>query len=410
MDEPQPAPRAPHTRPVPASRRKVPSAVTALLFVVIAGLGYIAGSVNAGHFFWGGSLAQLIGKDQLDTSLLQQTYQALKANYDGDIDDAKLIEGANKGMVEALGDPYTVFMNAEESTQFDDSLTGNVGGGIGIEVGMRNDLPTVVRVLKDNPAEKAGLMVGDIVIKVNGESTQDKTLNEVVSKIRGEVDTTVKITVSREGSDKEFSITRAQVNNPSAYGEVKDGVGVLTITRFDDQTGSLARAVAQDFKGKGVKGVVLDLRGNGGGYVTAAQAVAGIWLDRQLVVTEKQGARVVGELKSTGTPILNGIPTVVLVNESSASASEIVAGALRDHKVAKLVGETTFGKGSVQKLLDLSGDATLKVTIARWYTPVGVNISEKGITPDVSAARTAEDINANRDPQLDAALVLIRGA
>jgi carboxyl-terminal processing protease len=162
-----------------------------------------------------------------------------------------------------------------------------------------------------------------------------------------------------------------------------------------------------DFKNKGVKGVVVDLRGNGGGYVTAAQAVAGIWLDRQLVTTERTNGKVTEELKSTGTPILNGIKTIVLVNGSSASASEIVAGALHDHKVATLVGETTFGKGSVQKLVNLSDGATLKVTIARWYTPAGVNISEKGIVPDTTVVRSADDINASRDPQLEAALKAI---
>jgi carboxyl-terminal processing protease len=230
------------------------------------------------------------------------------------------------------------------------------------------------------------------------------SLNDVVSKIRGDSGTTVKLEVVRDNAAKEFSITRAQVNNPSAYGEIKNNIGVLTVTRFDDQTGTLARAVAQDFKSKGVKAVILDLRGNGGGYVTAAQAVAGLWLNNQLVVTEKHGGQVTDQLKSTGTPVLNGIPTVVLVNESSASASEIVAGALHDQKAATLMGVTTFGKGSVQKLMSLMNDATLKVTVAKWYTPGGVNISEKGITPDKVVQRSADDINAGRDPQLDAAL------
>jgi carboxyl-terminal processing protease len=338
---------------------------------------------------------------------VQETYQALESNFDGDLDKQKLIEGANKGLVDAAGDQYTIYMNKKESTSFDDALSGNIGGGIGVEVGIRSNVPTVVRVLQDNPAEKSGVMINDIITKVNGESTEGKTLTEVTTAIRGEVGTTVKLTVLRNGEEKEFNITREQVNNPSAYGEIKDGVGILTITRFDDETGSLARAVAMDFKNKGVKGVVVDLRGNGGGYVTAAQAVAGIWLDRQLVTTERTNGKVTEELKSTGTPILNGIKTIVLVNGSSASASEIVAGALHDHKVATLVGETTFGKGSVQKLVNLSDGATLKVTIARWYTPAGVNISEKGIVPDTTVVRSADDINASRDPQLEAALKAI---
>lgn len=386
----------------PKDKKRIPTAVMVLAFVIVAGIGYVAGGVNSGTLF--GNVSTLLGREDLNLATVQETYQALARNFDGTLDKQKLIEGANKGLVEAAGDQYTVFMNKAESSEFDNALTGNIGGGIGVEVGMRNNVPTVVRVLQDNPAEKAGIMINDVVIKVNDESTQKKTLNEVTSAIRGEVGTTVKLTVVRDGAEKEISITRQQVNNPSAYGEVKDGIGVLTITRFDDQTGSLARAVATDFKNKGVKGVVVDLRGNGGGYVSAAQAVAGIWLDKQLVTTERTNGKVTEELKSTGTPILGGIKTVVLVNGSSASASEIVAGALHDHKVATLIGDKTFGKGSVQKLVNLSEGATLKVTVARWYTPAGVNISEKGIVPDTAVERTADDINANRDPQLEAAL------
>lgn len=384
------------------TKRRVPPFVMFLAFLAVAGIGYVAGGLNNGTLF--SNVGTLLGREDINLASVQETYQALSANFDGKLDKQKLIEGANRGLVEAAGDQYTVFMNKQESSEFDNALSGNIGGGIGIEVAMRNNVPTVVRVLQNNPAEKAGLALNDVIIKVNGESTQGKTLNDVVTSIRGEVGTTVKLTVVRDGAEKEFNITREQVNNPSAYGEIKDGVGVMTITRFDDQTGSLARAVASDFKAKGVKGVILDLRGNGGGYVSAAQAVAGIWLDKQLVTSERTNGKVTEELKSTGTPILSGLKTVVLVNGSSASASEIVAGALRDHKVATLIGEKTFGKGSVQKLINLSDGATLKVTVARWYTPAGVNISEKGITPDTIVERTADDSNANRDPQLDAAL------
>ena len=384
------------------TKRRVPPFVMFFAFLAVAGIGYVAGGLNNGTLF--SNVGTLLGHEDINLASVQETYQALSANFDGKLDKQKLIEGANRGLVEAAGDQYTVFMNKQESSEFDNALSGNIGGGIGIEVAMRNNVPTVVRVLQNNPAEKAGLALNDVIIKVNGESTQGKTLNDVVTSIRGEVGTTVKLTVVRDGAEKEFNITREQVNNPSAYGEIKDGVGVMTITRFDDQTGSLARAVASDFKAKGVKGVILDLRGNGGGYVSAAQAVAGIWLDKQLVTSERTNGKVTEELKSTGTPILGGLKTVVLVNGSSASASEIVAGALHDHKVATLIGEKTFGKGSVQKLINLSDGATLKVTVARWYTPAGVNISEKGITPDTIVERTADDSNANRDPQLDAAL------
>jgi carboxyl-terminal processing protease len=387
-------------------RRRMPNAgrfpkiASIAAFVFVAGIGYIAGAFSSQLY---GGYNTLVGGGTLNLSSVQATYQAVKANFDGNVDEAKLVEGANRGLVEALGDQYSVYMNQKESSDFDDSLSGTIGGGIGVEVGLRNDAPTVLRVLRDNPAEKVGVVVGDVITAVNGESVEGKSVAETVDKIKGDAGTTVKLTVLRGAETKEFTVTREVVTNPSVYGAVENGVGVMTISRFDSETGSLARKVAGEFKTAGVKGVVLDLRGNGGGYVTAAQDVAGIWLDKKVVVTEKRSGTVSDELKSGGSPILNGIPTVVLINASSASASEIVAGALHDHKAASLLGEKSFGKGSVQKLVGLGEGSMLKVTVARWYTPSGLNISEKGITPDTTVVRTVEDINANRDPQLDAA-------
>ena len=397
MDEQHSSPHVPRQRVSRKPATTWPAMVFAL--VLVAGIGFFVGYFT--HNFQGNGMLQRSG---LDLSSVQETYRAVVDNFDGDIDDQALIEGANRGMVEALGDEYTVFMNQKESQNFDNSLSGNIGGGIGVEVGMRNNVPTAVRVLRDNAAEKAGVMTGDVITAVNGESTEGKSVNDIVLLIRGEVGTTVKLTVVRDGAAKDITITRAQVNNPSVYGSIQDGVGVITMTRFDNDTADLARELAQQYKAANVKGIVLDLRGNGGGFVTAAQEVAGIWLDNKVVVVEKQGSRVVEELKSGRNPILNGVPTVVLVNESSASASEIVAGALRDHGAATLVGATTFGKGSVQKLVNLSEGATLKVTIARWYTPSGVNLSDGGLKPDNEVKRVADDVNAGRDPQLEAAI------
>ncbi len=340
----------------------------------------------------------------LDLSSVQKTYQELKANYDGNVDEAALVDGASRGLVKAAGDDYTVFMDAKEAATFNDDLAGKIGGGVGAEIGMRSDVPTIIRVIPNNPAEKAGLAAGDIIMTVNGETTSDWTATKTAEKIRGEVDTTVKLTVLRNGEEKEFTITRATVNNPSIQSSVQNGIGRLTITRFDSETSELARQAAQDFKRQNVRGVLLDLRGNGGGYLTAAQDVAGLWLNDKVVVTERTNGKVVDELKSGTNPLLAGIPTVVLVNGSSASASEIVAGALQDNKAATLVGEKTFGKGTVQKVIDLSAGTLLKVTIARWYTPNGKNITKEGITPDKAVELKAEDVNAGKDPQLDAAL------
>jgi len=389
--------------------RRTPKSVIVLGLLLLLGAGYVAGTFNHQII---GVVAPLFGIKAsgatLDLSSLQSTYQALKANYDGDIDDAKLIESANRGLVSALGDDYTVYFNKSEAADFSNDLSGTIGGGIGVELSLRNGFITVVRVLADNPAEKAGVAVGDVIGKVNDvEIPTTESINDVVTKIRGDVGTTVKLTVVRGTEVKDFTITRANVTNPSVYSSVVDGVGIMTITRFDDQTGQLARAAAQSFKNQNVKSVIMDLRGNGGGYLTAAQDVAGIWLNNKTVVSERTNGKVVDELKSGTNTILEGIPTVVLVNASSASASEIVAGALQDHGVAKLVGEKTFGKGSVQKLITLPQGAELKVTIAKWYTPNGKNISKQGITVDKEAARTVDDINANRDPQLDAAKALL---
>lgn len=396
-------------QPIEAGRR-VPASLIFIGFIFMLGLGYLAGTYNTQII---ASVSSLLGAKTytgtLDLSSLQSTYQALKANYDGTVDDKTLIEGANKGMVESLGDPYTLYFNAKEASDFSNDLKGTIGGGIGVELSMRDGKVTVIRVLADNPAEKAGLAVGDVISKVNDTDVKpDETLNDTVNKIRGDVGTTVKITVTRGVQAVDFTITRAEVTNPSVRSSIENGVGIMTISRFDDQTGRLSRAAAENFKSQNVKSVILDLRGNGGGYLTAAQDVVGLWANNKTVVSERTNGKVVDELKSGTNAILEGIPTVVLVNGSSASASEITAGALQDYGTAKLVGEKTFGKGSVQKLLSLPGDAQLKVTIAKWYTPNGKNISKEGITPDKVVTLSIDDINAGRDPQLDAAKALLQ--
>lgn len=344
-----------------------------------------------------------ISTDTLDLSSVQKTYQAIKVHYDGDINDGDLIEGANRGLVAALGDEHTMYMSADEVSEFQKSLSGNIGGGVGIEVGIRHNSPTVVRVLRDNPAEKAGVMVGDVITAVNGESSVNKSVSETVSLIRGDVGTTVKLTFLRASQVIELTITRAEITSPSAYHTTENSIGILTVTRFDNDTARLAREAARQFVDQKVKGVVLDLRGNGGGYVAAAQDLAGLWLKEKVVVIEKAQGAVIDELTTGRQAPLEGIPTTVIVNGSSASASEIVAGALQDYRVATIIGETTFGKGSVQRMVGLLAGSELKVTIARWYTPKGRTINSDGITPDTVIELTADDANNGRDPQLDEA-------
>jgi carboxyl-terminal processing protease len=379
--------------------------------VIVALTACVGYAVGTYHYQIEAAVAPIFGRQAragvLDLGSLQQTYNVLASNYDGQLDTEKLIEGANRGMVNATGDAYTVYMNARERAEFDKDLSGNIGAGIGAEIGVRNDKITIIRTLKNNAAEKAGLLANDIIMSVNDQSTSGWTVEHAVSKIRGEEGTTVKLSIMRGTETKEYSITRATIDNPSVESSTTDGIGTMTISRFDSETGTLARLAAQDFVTQKAKGVILDLRGNGGGYVDAAQDVAGLWLDNQVVVTERTGSVIKSTLKSGNNALLKDIPTVVLVNGVSASASEIVSGALQDYKVAKLVGETTFGKGSVQKLISLSAGAQLKVTVARWYTPNGKNISMKGIKPDVEIGMTQQDVNNGIDTQLNKAKELL---
>ena len=376
-----------------------------LSIAVVAVVGFIAGTRSNELL---AVIAPIFGikveTGTLQLSSVQKTYQELKANYDGDIDTQKLTDGASRGLVEAAGDQYTVFMDAKEATEFEKDLKGEIGGGVGAEIGVRGGKPTILRVLSGNPAEKAGVKPGDIIATVNDQPTNGWNAEKTAGEIRGEVGTTVKLGLIRNNEPEEFTITREKVTNPSVQARVQDGIGILALSRFDNETGNETRKAAQSFKQQNVKGVILDLRGNGGGYITAAQEVAGLWLDNKLVVTEKAHGNVVDELRSGSDPILAGIPTVLLVNGSSASASEIVAGAFQDYKTATLIGEKTFGKGTVQKVLDLGAGTKLKVTVARWYTPNGKNITKDGISPDETIELTAQDTDAGRDTQLDGAL------
>jgi len=405
----QPAGEQPSHSTEHARRPKMKQISPATFFVslaLMALVAFVAGTRSDQIYAAVGPMFGIkVAAGSLDTSVLQQTYQNLKANFDGKLDTAKLEDGAARGMVAAAGDQYTVFMDKKEAEDFNKSLDGQVSG-IGCEIGIRNDQPTVLRVISNSPAEQSGLQVGDVFVSVNGTSVVGKDSATVAQAVRGEAGTSVKLAMKRSDTTLDYTITRAQVDDPSVRWSEQDGIGVMTISRFDAQTGNLATKAAQEFKSKGVKGVIVDLRDNGGGYLDAAQAVAGLWLNNKLVVTEKTNGQVVDSIMSGSNPILAGMKTVVLVNGGSASASEILSGALQDYDVATLVGEKTFGKGTVQKVMNLSDGRVLKVTVARWYTPKGKNITAQGIEPNQKVSISAADSNAGRDPQLDAAMGL----
>lgn len=283
-------------------------------------------------------------------------------------------------------------------------LDGTIGGGIGAELGMRNNKPTVVRPLKDSPAEKAGLKAGDIILAVNNKATANMSIEDIVRMVRGEVGTTAKITIRRGSERMDISVKREEITSPDIETQIKNEIGIIKLSRFGTDSAAKVRATAEDMKHQNVKGVILDLRGNGGGYLQTGIDVAGVWLNDKDVVSEKGKSNNPKTLKSGKQAILNGMPTVVLIDSSSASASEIVAGALKDHQAATLIGEKSFGKGSVQEMIDLPKGDMLKVTVANWYTPKGKNISKEGIEPDKKVELSPDDINNNRDPQLDAAV------
>lgn len=339
-----------------------------------------------------------------DWSALNEVYNKLATNYDGELDKKAMIEGAKKGLTESLGDVYTVYMDKEETTEFNKSLHGEIGGGIGIEFGERNGYPTIIRTLPDNPAREAGILAGDIIYKVNDEEVWELSTDEIAIKTRGEIGTKVKITVIRNGEEKTFEIVREEINNVSAYINYDGKTAILTITRFDNDTGDLVKKFAKEAVDKKCKKLILDLRNNGGGYVNAARDILSLWIDGEKILIQKsKNSKDEETYANSHGAILADMKTIVLVNGSTASASEIVAGALKDYKKATIVGETTYGKGVVQSLYNLSGSTSLKVTVASWYTPLGNSINKTGITPDVEVELTFDDTNNMRDPQLEKA-------
>ena len=375
-----------------------------LTLVIVAIVSFVTGARSDALF---ANVASVFGvrtsNKTIDLSSVQKTYQELIANYDGKLDTQKLIYGANRGLVEAAGDPHTAYMDPDETKEFDKTLSGQIGGGIGAEIGLRNNKPTIIKPLENSPAQKAGIKAGEAIVKVNDEASSDWSVEKVVSKIRGEVGTSVKLTLLSDGQTREVSVVRQNIVSPAVESEIDGEIGILKVNRFGDDTVSLSRKYASEFVEKGVKKVILDLRNNPGGTVGAAQGLLGIWLDNQIAMTERRGSEIVKTLRTTGTPILGNMKTVVLINGNSASASEITAGALREYGKATLVGQKSYGKGSVQIVLGLPGGSQMKVTEARWYTPKGKNIDKTGIEPDVKVDLSSDDVNNNVDPQIDKA-------
>lgn len=368
--------------------------------------------------YWAGNtvLANTAKKSQLDTSLLYRVQGILQQKFDGDIDPQKQSEGAVAGSVAALGDPYTIYLDEKSNQELSNDLKGELSG-IGVEVGQKNGKLTVIAPIDGTPAAKAGIRSGDYIAAIDGVDSRSLTVDEAVSKIRGEKGTKVKLTIVR-GSEqpKEIEITRDLINVPSVSYEMKPGnVGYIKIRRFGDDTSAMVRSAASTLKSQGAKSVVIDVRDNPGGYLQTSVDVASQFMSEGVVVEERSKHTKDKTINAQSGGLMTEIPVIMLINNGSASASEILAGALKDNKRATLVGEKTYGKGSVQEVVCLSGSslfgsdckgAALKVTVAHWYTPDGVNISKEGIKPDTEVKLTNEDYDAGRDPQLAKALEL----
>lgn len=353
------------------------------------------------------------GEEALDMRLFWTVFGRVETKYVDieNIYEKEMVYGAVRGFVNALGDPYTVFMTPEESVEFSSSLDGKLEG-IGAELTIKDRKLMIVTPLRSSPAERAGLLPRDIIYKIDGTLSSEMTLLQAVMAIRGEKGTSVTLTIIREGADMPFDVTivRDSIDIDSVSVEyLDDDIVYLGINQFNDKTNEeFARAVQKLLLDE-PDGIILDLRFNGGGYLDIAVDLISYLLPTgKEAVSIRERGRPDTVIKTNGKPKLLNVPLVVLVNESSASASEIVAGGIQDHKRGIIMGAQTFGKGSVQEVDTFADGSSLRMTIARWFTPDGRNIDEVGITPDIIVEITEEDIEAEYDAQKEAAIKYLR--
>lgn len=382
----------------------------AAVFVFSLGVGVGDGRISLGfNTNPGNAMPQ-----QLDYASVDDVYDTLRNTYDGELDRGKLLAGMKDGLAEATGDPYTEYFTPEEAKKFQEQVNSQFSG-IGAELGQDKDKNLiVVAPISGTPAAKAGMRPQDIIAEINGEAATGLSVEEAVGKIRGEKGTQVKLKLIRNRAQTlDLTITRDDIKVPTVEAKILDGdngeTGYLRINTFAPDSGRIASDEAKKLRDGGAKRVILDLRGNPGGRVDAAIAVASIWLpEGKLVMQEKRGSRVENTYTALGGSVLEGVPTIVLVDGGSASASEIVAGALRDNNAARIMGEKSYGKGSVQKPVPLQDGGELKVTVSRWYRPNGQNIDKKGISPDKEVKFNEADLAAGKDAQLEAAQAELR--
>jgi len=348
---------------------------------------------------------------QADFDLYWTVWKNIKNTYvDNSIPETQLFYGSLQGMVSSLQDPYSVFLTPDITKQFQDEMSGRFEG-IGAHIAIKNDVLVIVAPLPGTPAEKAGLKAGDYIIKIDGKDTTNMSIDQAVTLIRGLKGTKVKLSIFRESmkEPQDFEIERDTIKVASVRWKVlpDQPIGYIEINHFNEQTLELWNQAVQELLASNLKGIILDLRNNPGGFLDTAIQISSDWIPEGTVVSEVGRLGAKRNYDTTGTARLAIMSTVVLINGASASASEIVSGALQDYKKAKIIGETSFGKGSVQDYQTLPDTSSLKLTVAKWFTPLGRGIDKQGIQPDIEVKLTKEDFNANLDPQLDVAQKLI---
>lgn len=358
-------------------------------------------------------VCKVCAPEDVDMSLLWEAWHEIEQNYvDPNFDYQKMVYGAISGMVSSLGDPYTTFFDPDETKGFLEDVSGRFEG-VGMEIGIRDNQLQVVAPIEGTPAEKAGLRPGDKIIKIGDAVAVDITIEEAVALIRGDKGTEITLTIMRDGWDstKEFKLKRAVIIVPSIKMELlENNIAYIKLYHFSENSDRDFSKVGFDILNSPAKKIILDLRSNPGGYLERAQDIAGWFLERdKVVVIEDFGNEKDKEYYlAKGNSKFTDYPLVVLINEGSASASEILAAALRDNRNVQLIGETSFGKGSVQTLHNLTDGSSLKITIAKWLTPNGNLIADKGLEPDVKVEMTEDDWTNGKDPQLDKAIEIIK--
>lgn len=322
----------------------------------------------------------------------------------------KMLQGAIKGLIESLDDPYSTFLNIDETLEFEENLTGTYEG-IGAEIGIRDEVLTVISPLKDSPAEAAGLLSGDKILEVDGESTKEISLTQAVMKIRGEEGAEVNLKVKREDEELNVVIKRARIDIPALDFETLEGnIAYIQLYNFYEDATSEFKKISQEVLNSGTKKMILDLRSNPGGYLSSSVEIGSFFVEEgEVIVQEDLHSGEIRTLVSEGPGAFSDFDVVILINNGSASASEILAGAVKENNPqVKLIGEKTFGKGSVQEFIYLEDGSSMKLTVAHWLLPSGKWIEGEGISPDIEVEMTEEDFNSNKDPQLEKAIEEIK--